>query len=234
MTEPTIGSLCSGYGGLDLGLTAAVGGNVVWHAETDPAAARVLAERWPGIPNLGDITTVDWTTVPDVDWLTAGYPCQPYSEAGQRKGTDDERHLWPAVARAIRHLRPRYVLLENVKAHLRRGFPSVLNVRLRGILRTCTSIRCRRLPQEGAALRGRCRRRAPPTRARLADAPGKVSGQLCRRSCWTSREGRCRSRPCSNPAADAALRRRDRAERARRRRARSSHRRAAATYATGD
>ncbi|MDT3395325.1 DNA cytosine methyltransferase [Streptomyces sp. B1866] len=75
-SEMTIGSLCSGYGGLDLGVQAALGGTVVWHAETDPGAARVLARHWPGVPNLGDITTLDWARVPRVCVLTAGFPCQ--------------------------------------------------------------------------------------------------------------------------------------------------------------
>ncbi|MEU1488152.1 DNA cytosine methyltransferase [Streptomyces sp. NPDC005752] len=71
-----IGSLCSGYGGLDLGVQAALGGTLAWHAEVDPNASRILARHWPGAPNLGDITTVDWSTVPRVCVLTAGFPCQ--------------------------------------------------------------------------------------------------------------------------------------------------------------
>ncbi|MET9684756.1 hypothetical protein [Streptomyces coeruleorubidus] len=54
-----IGSLCSGYGGLDLGVQAALGGTLAWHAEPDPGAARLLARHWPQVPNLGDITTVN-------------------------------------------------------------------------------------------------------------------------------------------------------------------------------
>ncbi|WP_275405174.1 DNA cytosine methyltransferase [Streptomyces sp. S4.7] len=54
-----IGSLCSGYGGLDLGVQAALGGTLAWHAEVDPNASRILARHWPGVPNLGDITAVD-------------------------------------------------------------------------------------------------------------------------------------------------------------------------------
>lgn len=73
---PLIGSLCSGYGGLDLGVQAALGGTLAWHAEVDPGPSRILAHHWPGVPNLGDITLVDWTTVPRVCVLTAGFPCQ--------------------------------------------------------------------------------------------------------------------------------------------------------------
>lgn len=98
----SIGSLCSGYGGLELGLMAALGtGEVRWHSEIDPGPAKVLAHHRPDVPNLGDLTSIDWTGVEPVDWLTAGYPCQPFSHAGKRKGAADDRHLWPHVARAV-------------------------------------------------------------------------------------------------------------------------------------
>ncbi|MFF7145747.1 DNA cytosine methyltransferase [Streptomyces nodosus] len=73
---PLIGSLCSGYGGLDLGVKAALGGTLAWHAEINPDAARILARHWPGVPNLQDITTVNWANVPRVCVLTASFPCQ--------------------------------------------------------------------------------------------------------------------------------------------------------------
>lgn len=121
-----IGSLCSGYGGLDLGLMSVVGGAVMWHVENDKHPSAVLDARWPGVPNYGDLTAVDWSQVEPVDWLTAGYPCQPFSHAGKRKGASDERHLWPAVARAVGVLRPRRVLLENVRGHVSLGLNAVL------------------------------------------------------------------------------------------------------------
>lgn len=123
---PRLGSLCSGYGGLDLAALAVFGGQLAWHAELDPDAATVLAHRFPGTPNLGDITALDWSAVAPIDVLTAGYPCQPFSTAGQRKGEGDERHLWPHIARAVRLLRPRLVILENVAGHLSLGFGTVL------------------------------------------------------------------------------------------------------------
>lgn len=121
-----IGSLCSGYGGLDMGLRAVVGGEVAWHCENDPGASRVLAHHWPDVPNYGDVTDLPFREMEQVDWLTAGYPCQPFSQAGRRKGTDDERHLWPYIAAAIGALRPGHVLLENVAGHLTLGFATVL------------------------------------------------------------------------------------------------------------
>ena len=121
----TFGSLFSGIGGIDLGLERA-GMVCRWQSEIDPYASRVLAKHWPHIQNLGDIRDIDWTTVEPTDLVAGGYPCQPFSVAGQRDGADDERHLWPMFADCIRVVRPRYALLENVSGHLSLGFGSVL------------------------------------------------------------------------------------------------------------
>jgi DNA (cytosine-5)-methyltransferase 1 len=117
-----VGSLFSGYGGLDM----AVGGELAWYSEIEPAACKVMEAHYPGVPNLGDITKVDWTAVEPVDVITGGYPCQPFSSAGARKGKNDERHLWPYVRDAIGAIRPRYAVLENVRGHLTLGFADVL------------------------------------------------------------------------------------------------------------
>lgn len=122
----TIGSFCTGIGGLDLATAAHFGAEVAWHCEFDAAPSKVLEHHFPGVPNHGDIKTTDWAQVAPVDIITAGYPCQPFSTAGQRKGTDDERHLWPAIRDAIGVLRPRFVVLENVRGHLSLGFAEVL------------------------------------------------------------------------------------------------------------
>ena len=74
---------------------------VAWQSEVDPYACRVLARHWPDVPNLGDIKTVDWSSVEPVDLICAGYPCQPFSVAGRRAGPDDPRHLWPYVASTL-------------------------------------------------------------------------------------------------------------------------------------
>nr|WP_107057283.1 DNA cytosine methyltransferase [Streptomyces sp. NRRL WC-3742] len=73
---PLVGSLCSGYGGLDLGVLAVLGRSVAWHTETEPGPSAILSRHWPGVPNLGDITTVNCANVPRVCVLTAGFPCQ--------------------------------------------------------------------------------------------------------------------------------------------------------------
>jgi DNA (cytosine-5)-methyltransferase 1 len=117
-----VGSLFTGYGGLDM----AVGGDVVWYSEIEPAACKILAEHYPGVPNLGDITVVDWSTVEPVDVITGGYPCQPFSTAGMRRGKNDDRHLWPYVRNAISTLRPAFAVLENVRGHLSMGLADVI------------------------------------------------------------------------------------------------------------
>jgi len=122
-----IGSLFSGYGGLDMAVSSVLGGDVAWHVEYDKAPSRILAYHHPDVPNYGDVTQVDFTTIEPVDVLTGGYPCQPFSHAGMRKGTDDDRHLWPHVLRAIREMGPRLAILENVRGHLSLGFDVVLS-----------------------------------------------------------------------------------------------------------
>lgn len=114
-TTLAVGSLCTGFDGLGAGLEQA-GWPVhrSWFAETDPDAMAVLTGHWPTVPNLGDITTIDWGTVPPVDVVAVGWPCQPNSVAGKRRGRTDERNLWPDVARAIEALRPGWFLGENV------------------------------------------------------------------------------------------------------------------------
>ncbi len=122
----TLGSLCTGYGGLDLACEAFFGADLVWVSEIDKDAAALLEVRFPGVPNLGDLTIVDWGQVEPVDVLCAGYPCQPYSTAGQRRGDADERAIFDYVRDAISVLRPGVVVLENVAGHLTLGGPGVV------------------------------------------------------------------------------------------------------------
>lgn len=124
----TVASLCTGIGGAELALELmGLEPELLWYSEIDKDASKVLAERFPGVPNLGDLKLIDWASVHRVDVLTAGYPCQGESLAGKRKGAEDERWIWPWIADAIRILRPRVVLAENVAAHLTLGFPRVLS-----------------------------------------------------------------------------------------------------------
>jgi DNA (cytosine-5)-methyltransferase 1 len=121
-----IGSLCTGYGGLDLAVEAVTGGQTIWYAEFEKHVSKIMQQHRPDLTNYGDLTKIEWQNLPPVDILTAGYPCQPFSVAGQRKGTDDPRHIWPHIARAIWLLQPKLVVLENVRGHLNLGFDQVL------------------------------------------------------------------------------------------------------------
>lgn len=120
----TVGSLFSGIGGIDLGLQRA-GMRHAWFCERDEFCRSVLRRHWPDAPVYTDVAHVGADT-PPVDVLAAGFPCQPVSIAGRRAAQDDNRWLWPEVARIIGDLRPRYVLLENVPGLLTRGFGDVL------------------------------------------------------------------------------------------------------------
>ena len=115
-----LGSLFSGAGGLDLAVEAVFGATTVWQCEQDKAAAKVLAYRWPNVLNLGDITAVDWNAVEPVDILCGGFPCQDVSPAGARAGLKDGTRsgLWSYMADAIDALRPRYIVIENVRGLL--------------------------------------------------------------------------------------------------------------------
>ena len=97
----------------------------IWCAEFDKYASKVIEQRF-NIPNYGNIKEIDWSSLEPIDILTAGYPCQPFSHAGYRKGTDDERHIFPYIMEAISILRPRWVILENVRGHLSLGLKEVL------------------------------------------------------------------------------------------------------------
>ena len=121
-----IGSLCTGYGGLDMAVEAYFNGETIWCAEYDKYASQLIAERF-NYPNYGDIKSINWADLEPIDILTAGYPCQPFSSAGYRKGTEDERHIFPYILEAISTLKPKWVILENVRGHLSLGLKEVLS-----------------------------------------------------------------------------------------------------------
>lgn len=143
MSDIRIGSLFSGYGGLDAAALATLGGHarVVWHSDIKPASVALLAARDPGVPNLGNIKFLHNDRIPAVDALTFGWPCQPHSSAGKRLGEADPRALWPEVARVIAALRPRHLFGENVarvasNGELRRVVRTLAELRYVGTYRT--------------------------------------------------------------------------------------------------
>jgi len=123
-----IGSLCTGYGGLDIAALAVFGGRLVWCADNDKHASTILAARYPDVPNLGDLTTLDWDDVPAVGVLCAGFPCQDISFSGRGAGIEKgvKSGIWKNIVTGIRQLRPTIIAVENVAAIRSRGLYRIL------------------------------------------------------------------------------------------------------------
>ena len=112
------GSLFSGIGGFDLAAQW-MGWTNVFHCEWEDFPRKVLNHHFPKSISYGDIKETDFTIHRgQIDILSGGFPCQPYSVAGKREGKNDDRHLWPEMLRAIREIKPRYVVGENVRGLL--------------------------------------------------------------------------------------------------------------------
>lgn len=108
------GSLFSGIGGFDLAAEW-MGWENVFHCEWNPFGQKVLKHYWPNAESFEDITKSDFTKYHGtIDIISGGFPCQPFSLAGKRKGTEDERYLWGEMLRAIQEIKPKYVVAENV------------------------------------------------------------------------------------------------------------------------
>jgi len=121
VTGPKVGALFAGYGGLELAVREVFpAASPAWLAEFDAAPSRILAQRFPGVPNLGDVTAVDWAAVEPVDIITGGSPCQDLSHAGKRAGmrAGTRSGLWASMCDAIETIRPRLVVWENVRGAL--------------------------------------------------------------------------------------------------------------------
>lgn len=118
----TIGSLFTGYGGLDMGVAMALDpdARVAWTSDVEPGPCKLAATRWPDTPNLGDITQINWADVEPVDIICGGSPCQDLSLAGKRAGMAQGTRsgLWESMAAAIETIRPRLVVWENVQGAL--------------------------------------------------------------------------------------------------------------------
>lgn len=111
----THGSLFSGIGGFDLAADQ-MGWENKFHCEINPFGQKILKHYWPNATSYEDIKKTNFTIHRgNIDILSGGFPCQPYSTAGKRKGTDDDRHLWPEMLRAIGEITPRWIVGENVR-----------------------------------------------------------------------------------------------------------------------
>lgn len=124
----TVGSLFSGIGGIELGLERTNGFKTIWNCELDEYASKVLKKHWANVPNLGDITQVNWSEVEKPDLICGGFPCQDISIAGKGVGLEKGKRsgLWKEFAKAVRILRPEFALVENVSMLVHRGLDVVL------------------------------------------------------------------------------------------------------------
>ena len=122
--------LCSGIGGFALGFQWAELSNPVLFCDIEPWSRRVLKKHWPDVPIAKDVKELANDPdglVPDCDILTAGYPCQPFSLAGERRGTEDDRHIWPYILSIVQAKRPSWCVFENVYGHVSMGLDEVLS-----------------------------------------------------------------------------------------------------------
>ena len=132
--EVTHVSLCAGYGGIDLGLKRAIRGiRTIAFSEIEAfACANLVAKMESGLldpaPIWTDVKTFPWGSFSGkVHILSGGYPCQPFSSAGKRLGSEDPRHLWPFIAAGIDRMQPALCFFENVEGHITLGLRDVLN-----------------------------------------------------------------------------------------------------------
>ena len=123
---PTHIDLFSGIGGFALAARWA-GIETVAFCEIEPYAQRVLRKNFPGVPIIEDVRDFPADEFQRPWLITGGYPCQPFSQAGKRRGEEDDRHLWPAMFEIIRSCRPDWVLAENVAGHVSMGLDEVLS-----------------------------------------------------------------------------------------------------------
>jgi len=122
--------LCSGIGGFSLGFEWAGLSSPVLFCDIEEWSRKILAKHWPDVPIAEDVKELANDPdglVPDCDILTAGYPCQPFSLAGERRGTEDDRHIWPYIFSIIQTKRPSWCVFENVYGHVSMGLDEVLS-----------------------------------------------------------------------------------------------------------
>ena len=119
--------LFSGIGGFSLGLERTGGFETVAFCEIEEFPRKVLAKHWPEVPCFEDVRSLKGSDVGTVGVVCGGYPCQPFSTAGKRRGKEDDRHLWPEFSRLVAELRPSWVIGENVAGHISMGLDDVLS-----------------------------------------------------------------------------------------------------------
>ena len=180
-------SLFSGIGGLDLAAEMA-GFKTVGQCEWADYPTKVLEKHWPDVPRWRDIRTLtgesfyDKTGLRTVDVISGGFPCQPFSVAGKRRGKEDDRYLWPEMLRVIQELRPSWVIGENVAGIVNLALDQVLSD-LEGIGYACQALIIPACAVDAAHRRDRCAIAAYSTGQRRRETGRNISGQEERASC---------------------------------------------------
>mgnify|MGYP003669659847 FL=1 len=123
--------LFSGIGGFSLGLEATGGFETKAFCDIEKYPRQVLQKHWPHVKQYEDIKELNYERlkadgIDSIDIITGGYPCQPFSIAGRKKGEEDPRHLWPEYFRLVKELRPTWVIGENVSGHIKLGLDTVI------------------------------------------------------------------------------------------------------------
>lgn len=126
MRPLTVGGLFSGIGGFELGMQRA-GFEIIWMCEIDPFCQKVLRKHWPGVKVYNDVKEIKAANTRRPDVIIGGFPCQPHSVAGKRRGSADDRDLWPEYRRVIAELQPSWVIGENVPGIIGTILDSVLS-----------------------------------------------------------------------------------------------------------
>jgi len=174
----TVGSLFTGIGGLDLGLERA-GMEIRWMVEINPFCQKVLAKHWPNVTRYEDVKECGKHNLETVDLICGGFPCQPHSTAGKRRGAADDRNLWPEYLRIVTELRPTWILGENV--------PGIISTMLDTVLSDLENEGYETLPLVVPA----CAFDAPHVRRRvwiLAHSTSKRNGEESRSMAESKRE----------------------------------------------
>lgn len=180
-------SLFSGIGGLDLAAEMA-GFKTVGQCEWADYPTKVLEKHWPDVPRWRDIRTLtgenfyERTGLKTVDVISGGFPCQPFSVAGKRRGKEDDRYLWPEMLRVIQELRPSWVIGENVAGLVNLALDQVLSD-LEGIGYACQALIIPACAVDAAHRRDRCAIVAYSTGQRRRETGRNISGQEERASC---------------------------------------------------
>jgi DNA (cytosine-5)-methyltransferase 1 len=168
--------LFSGIGGFSLGLERTGGFETVAFCEIEDYPRRVLAKHWPNVPIYEDVKELTYERLETdglggIDIIVGGYPCQPFSTAGKRRGAEDDRHLWPEVKRLMATVRPTWGVFENVAGHISMGLDEVLS--------DLAERRLHRVADHYSSLRRRC---PAQTRQGLDFGPHQTRGVFATRA----------------------------------------------------